>query len=476
VKFINALRETGIAVQRATAAFSVNGRQYPAGSFVVKTAQAFRPHVIDMFEPQTHPDVFPYPGSPPTPPYDNAGWTLAFQMGVQFDRMLEPFTGPFENVTDGNVKVPAGRVVAAAGATGFVLSPRANDGFVALNRLLKVREDVRRVTDSMTVNGLRIPPGAFYIRNGRNTTATVATLATDLGLDFHAVADPAPASRPLSAARVGLWDCYDGSMPSGGGRAGASGSSSFHSRACSRRSSTPAISTRSMTCWCSWRARFPESAGDVAAVAVVAASRSHPTCRPSTADRHAGRVPRTGRPHHAGCHDPEAAGVHHERRYRDGDRHVGVESRGVESRGVESRGGARAAGRECAGGEWRGPSPHEVLRAGLRAVGTRGYAESPGCGPAENTDVFFDDRPVFKLGAGAAAHGVKPIAWYETKNPLRSGWAWGAQYLEGGLAAVEVPLGKGRVLLYGPEILQRAQPHGSFKFLFNGLVKPGITP
>jgi hypothetical protein len=159
---------------------------------------------------------FPIPPTPPTPPYDNAGWTLAFQMGVQFDRMLEPFTGPFENVTDGNVKVPAGRVVAAAGATGFVLSPRANDGFVALNRLLKVREDVRRVTDSMTVNGLRIPPGAFYIRNGRNTTATVATLATDLGLDFHAVADPAPASRPLSAARVGLWDCYDGSMPSGG--------------------------------------------------------------------------------------------------------------------------------------------------------------------------------------------------------------------------------------------------------------------
>jgi hypothetical protein len=41
---------------------------------------------------------------------------------------------------------------------------------------------------------------------------------------------------------------------------------------------------------------------------------------------------------------------------------------------------------------------------------------------------------------------------------------------------VEVPLGKGRVLLYGPEILQRAQPHGSFKFLFNGLVKNGITP
>jgi len=32
-----------------------------------------------------------------------------------------------------------------------------------------------------------------------------------------------------------------------------------------------------------------------------------------------------------------------------------------------------------------------------------------------------------------------------------------------------VTLGKGRVLLFGPEILQRAQPHGTFKFLFNGI-------
>ena len=82
-----------VSVQRATREFQVAGKTYPAGSFVVMTNQAFRPHVIDMFEPQDHPNVFPFPGGPPTPPYDNAGWTLAFQMGVEFDRVLEPFTG-----------------------------------------------------------------------------------------------------------------------------------------------------------------------------------------------------------------------------------------------------------------------------------------------------------------------------------------------------------------------------------------------
>jgi hypothetical protein len=62
---------------------------YPAGSYVVKTAQAFRSHVLDMFEPQDYPDDFAFPGAPPTPPYDMTGWTLAYQMGVGFDRIIE---------------------------------------------------------------------------------------------------------------------------------------------------------------------------------------------------------------------------------------------------------------------------------------------------------------------------------------------------------------------------------------------------
>jgi hypothetical protein len=90
-------------------------------------------------------------------------------------------------------------------------------------------------------------------------------------------------------------------------------------------------------------------------------------------------------------------------------------------------------------------------------------------GMEEHTDVFFDDSPVFKLGGGAAAAGVTSLAWYDSKQPLRSGWAWGQSYLEHGVAALEARVGKGRALLFGPEILQRAQPHGTFKFLFNGL-------
>ena len=59
VEFLNTLLKNGIDVIRATAAFDVAGKSYPAGSYVVKTAQAFRPHVMDMFEPQDHPNDIP---------------------------------------------------------------------------------------------------------------------------------------------------------------------------------------------------------------------------------------------------------------------------------------------------------------------------------------------------------------------------------------------------------------------------------
>jgi hypothetical protein len=90
-------------------------------------------------------------------------------------------------------------------------------------------------------------------------------------------------------------------------------------------------------------------------------------------------------------------------------------------------------------------------------------------GMRPRADVFFDNSPVFRLAEGAATAGVRAIAWFDSPAPLRSGWAWGQKYLEGGVIAIEARIGKGRVVLYGPEILQRAQPHGTFKLLFNAI-------
>src|SRR5207253_6750369 len=135
-RFVEALMRSGVRVERATEPFTVSGTRYPAGSYVVMTAQAFRPHVLDMFEAQDHPDDIPFPGAPPTPPYDSAGWTLAFQMGVKFDRVLDAFDGPFEIVKD-VVKPSPGHLTAASTAKWFAFSHYQNDAFIVSNRLLK---------------------------------------------------------------------------------------------------------------------------------------------------------------------------------------------------------------------------------------------------------------------------------------------------------------------------------------------------
>jgi hypothetical protein len=175
VKFINALRDVNVTVHRATKDFTVNGKSHPAGSFVVFTNQAFRPHVMDMFEPQDHPNVIPYPGAPPTRPYDNAGWTLAFQMAVQFDRILDGFSGPFEKVTDLHVTVPAPN-------NGPECARAKNDCVIFVNRSLKSGSQVFAAADTFSA-------GSGSAGSGGPGTA-------------------------VKAPRIALWDQYGGSAES----------------------------------------------------------------------------------------------------------------------------------------------------------------------------------------------------------------------------------------------------------------------
>jgi hypothetical protein len=84
-------------------------------------------------------------------------------------------------------------------------------------------------------------------------------------------------------------------------------------------------------------------------------------------------------------------------------------------------------------------------------------------------DVFFDNSPVFRLAPDAVMKGVRPVAWFDTGTPLRSGWAYGQTYLEGGVQVIDAAVGRGRLFLFAPEITFRAQPAGTFKFLFNGI-------
>ena len=478
-ELVNALLENGVIVHRATRDFTVGGTSYPAGSYVVKAAQAFRPHVRDMFEPQWHPDDFAYPGGPPTPPYDNAGWTLAIQMGVEFDRILDGFDGPFEEITAWNVEPLPAAVTDADGARGFLFGHRANDAFVAINRLQETGHELYWLTQPTTVGGETHPAGTFYVKTRSSTAREVAGLASELGLDFAGVGEhPAAEALRLRRPRVALWDEYGGSMPSGWIRwileqfEYADFDVVYPQRlnAGDLRDDYDVIILPDGAIG----SRFEEFLADVPDSARQELMREFGRGEPdpeSIPEEYRGRL---------GSVNPVETLPHLRAFLEDGGSIVAIGGSTALGRGLDLpledhlvEGGERLSREEYY-------VPGSILA--VRVDGSRLVAT----GVPEDLAVSFNNSPVFgsaPFGAGTGGNGragfdggptggaavVEPIAWFDTDRPLLSGWAWGQEYLEGGVTMAQARVGDGTLYLFGPLITRRAQPHGTFKLLFNAI-------
>jgi hypothetical protein len=454
IKFVDILIKAGVVAERATAPFTVAGKQYPAGSFVFKAAQPFRAHLMDMFEPQDHPNDIPYPGGPPRPPYDATGYNLSYSMGIKFDRILDDFSGPFEKVAD-LVAPKAGTVAQAPSGGGYLLSHQVNDAFIAVNRLLKANEDVYWIENAFDANGRKYAAGTMFIPAKASTLPIVQKLAAEKGLSFDAVAaKPAGDALKLKPQRIGLWDQYGGSMPSG---------------------------------WIRWMFEqyefpfervFPKTldAGNLNAKYDVLIFVDNAIPMQDNAGRGGGGF---------GGAQPAADSIPAE--FRDQLGRVTVSKTVPElKKFIENGGTVLTIGSSTAMGYHLGlpirnalvervdgaerPLPPEKFYVPGSILAARVDTTNPlAYGMDEHSMIYFDHSPAFRLEPDAGLEGVKPVAWIETPTPLRSGWAWGQQYLDQAIEVIEAPVGKGHIVLFGPEIAWRAQPHETFKLLFNGI-------
>ena len=446
IRFLNALIRTGIGVQKATAPFTVAGKNYPAGSYIVKTDQAFRPHILDMFEPQDHPNDFKYEGGPPIAPYDAAGWTLAYLMNVKFDRIQDKFDGPFE-------KLPYGELLKATpkalpSGSGYVLSSSANESYLAVNELLKGGAEVYRNTAD----------GSFYVPASAKAKTILDKAEHGFGMRVMAAQKPAKAVK-IAPSRIAIWDTYGGSMDSGWIRFIME---QYHFDATVIY--PPDVDAGNL------KDKF-----DV----IVFVDGSIPAYNPNATAAAGNR---------GGFGGPAPESIPEEYRARIGrmsqDKSIPQLKKFLEAGGeIVAIGSAtnlaahlelpvRNAMVELVNGtEKRLPAekyyvPGSVLNV---AVDTKQPAN---WGMDRATDVYFDNSPVFKLSPDAVSSGkIKPLAWFANATPLRSGWAWGQSYLQDGVAAFEADYGKGKLFAFGPEITFRAQTHGTFKWMFNQLYK-----
>lgn len=406
-KFVDRLLMTGVRVEST----------YDA--YLIRTNQAFRPHIIDMFEPQDHPNDLQYPGGPPNRPYDSAGWTLAMQMGVKFERML----------TD----VPKGATQEIDPLRAFSRQPHS---FTPFSPKPRARYPVSSGMSFAWANAVaarggkvdRTPSGDFNIPY----SALINTLHEELvyGLSGESVTEN---GKPYRRLRIGLWDTYGGSMDSGWLRY--------------------TLEKYHFDFKVIYPPQFGEDLRDKFDVILF------PDGAIPTNDRRLNNdllndptIPDALKAIMGDLNSERIKNL--EKFVRDGGRVVAIGSSGKNlatrfSLPVED------ALEGVKGTDYYVPS--SVLRMRVEPSWlTRGYEEY--------VDVMFDNSPVYRLKGGATK-----VAWFDTATPLRSGWALGQDKLKDTTAVALCPLGKGEVVLIGPEANFRAQSDAGFKLLFNAL-------
>ena len=423
--------ENGLTVNTTTAAFKANGRDYPAGSWVILMNQPYAGLAKELFEVQRYPEAMAAGTAKAVDlPYDVTGWTLPLQMGVQVDAVSDPVTkdqlSALKQITQ--VDLPVAKVDGAG--TQFVLTHQANASFRLANDVLASGGSVAFDEDSeKTPEGME--SGALVVSGV--SRGTLSDLSGKYGASAVAI-DKAPAhERVIHPARVGLYRPWDASIDEG------------------------------WTRWILEQYGFkPISLYNADMRSGGLKDRVDVVILPDMRERTL--VSGFG----VGVVPGEYAG--------------GLNDEGLASlREFVRQGGTLVAFNQTAAAliplmslpvknVLEGVKSDKFFCSGaLLRVDLESRDRPVTFGLPGEVSVMFEQGPAFETEPGFK--GAVLARYPKETNPLESGLLLHPEAIEGKIAALEVPYGKGRVFLYGFKPQWRGQSHGTYKFFFNVLYK-----
>ncbi len=99
-----------VEIERAERDFTVAGRVYPAGSYLIRMAQPYSGFAKTLLERQRYPDLRLYPGGPPKRPYDVTAHTLPLLLGVEVGELAAPVSVPLARASEFRFALAGGGV------------------------------------------------------------------------------------------------------------------------------------------------------------------------------------------------------------------------------------------------------------------------------------------------------------------------------------------------------------------------------
>ena len=436
----NILLQGGLEAHRATSNFTAGGKSYKAGAIILYGAQAFRPYLIDLMEKQDYPDQFLYPGGPPQPPYDLAGWTLPMQMGVTVDRVDDAFNASADRVTE-KVKAPEGGVSGKSDGA-FIFSNKDNLSALAVNRLQKNGFTVSQIT----ADHQGYSAGAFIVKKRRNLKNNLLKLSEELGLNFEELKyETQVEAKELKRIKIGLYKSWQANMDEG---------------------------------WTRWVLEQFEfdidtlhnediqqgNLRDYSAIIFPSQSPNgivHGHRRNSMPSKFTGGI---------GLNGVKAIEDYAEKGgmviFFDAASDMAIEQFGLPVRNVISN---------LSSSQFF--IPGSLIRMNVDTDNRLAFGMQEEVAASFNRSRAFQKVTQRKSGEGgtekiadAPKAEVNEVATYASENLLMSGWAMGEnRYLRNRSAMVHLPYGQGDMVLFGFRPQFRAQPRGTYKLIFNAI-------